>query len=182
MLLTPMRLSLSPTSFSMLPFHSGLSQSTLGTLDKSSFHDLLVDSRVWREARLCGRGSGRVPASTSGAAGRSANSILRLGGGGGDRRGAARPKLTSARGRRARGAAAPEAGGAVAGVWEAALPPGLRWGFAQTLFRGLRQPGAVAAATVLRRGPRNCPTQRERGLSGRSRSPRSAPARLASPR
>lgn len=55
----------------------------------------------------------------------------------------------------------------MAGAWEAALPPGLRWGFAQTLSRGLRQPGAVAPATALRRGPRNCPTQREHGLSGR---------------
>lgn len=41
----------------------------------------------------------------------------------------------------------------MAGAWEAALPPGLRWSSAQTLSRGLRQPGAVAPATALRRGP-----------------------------
>lgn len=41
----------------------------------------------------------------------------------------------------------------MAGAWEAALPPGLRWSSAQTLSRGLRQPGAVAPATAQRRGP-----------------------------
>lgn len=135
-----------------------------------------------------GRGSGRAPASTSGAAGRSANSFPRLGGGGGERRGrgagllAPGLPLRAGGGRRARGAAAPEAGG----MWPAPGRRRSRQGCAGAPRR--RSPAVCGSPGRWRRrqlcaaGPRNCPTQRERGLSGRSRSPRSAPARPASPR
>ena len=144
---------------------------------------------------------GWASSSTSGTAGQSANSIGRGAPGGpslgrrapvparpveaggdpweggarsgGSRPGwAGRPELTFARGPLVRGGSGSSSPEAVArSRAAAAVPPGLRWGFAQTLSRGLRQPRR-RRQQLGRVRPRNCPTRAGAGLRLPPRPPR----------